>query len=73
MEKKSQKTMVLEYMQEHGSIEPLQALSDLGCYRLGSRICDLRQDGYNIKTDLVTMKSKVTGNAVTFARYSLVN
>jgi hypothetical protein len=29
---------VLQYMQDFGSINPMQALGDLGCYRLGARI-----------------------------------
>lgn len=72
MERISQKKLILDYMREYGSIEPLQALSDLGVYRLGSRIFDLREEGYQIRTEYVITKSKRTGNTVKFARYSLV-
>ena len=71
MERISQKRLILDYMREYGSIEPLQALADLGVYRLGSRIHDLRSDGYNIRTERVITKSKRTGNTVQYARYSL--
>lgn len=69
--KTNQKQLILDYMREYGSIEPMQALGDLGVYRLGSRICDLRKDGYDIKTERVVTKSKRTGNTVMYARYSL--
>ena len=39
---------VLQYMQDFGSINPMQALGDLGCYRLGARIWDMRHDGHRI-------------------------
>lgn len=63
--------LILEYMREYGSIEPMQALGDLGVYRLGSRIHDLREQGYDISTERVTTRSRRTGYPVTYARYSL--
>ena len=34
----TQKEMVLQYMQDFGSITPVQAFQDLGIMRLGARI-----------------------------------
>lgn len=67
----NQKRLIIDYMREYGSIEPMQALSDLGVYRLGSRIHDLRSEGYNIRTEYVEAKSKRTGYTVRYAKYSL--
>ena len=39
---------VNKYLQEHGSIEPIQAWKDLGIYRLSACILELRKSGYNI-------------------------
>lgn len=67
----SQKAYILLHLQTYGSIEPLTALREYGCYRLGARIADLRHEGYNIKTEKQTSYSKITGRPVTFARYVL--
>lgn len=46
--KSTQCDKVLEYMKTFGSITQLQALSDIGCMRLASRISDLRYQGHSI-------------------------
>lgn len=67
----TQKEMILAHMIEFGSIEPLTALREYGCYRLGARIADLRKDGYSIRTERMDSISKITGKKVQFARYIL--
>lgn len=47
------------------SITPLQALDKFGCLRLGARIMDLRNEGYDIVTKIVHKNGK------RFARYKL--
>ena len=61
---------VLQYMQDFGSINPMQALGDLGCYRLGARIYDLRQDGHHITRRMVSGKNRY-GERVSYAEYRL--
>lgn len=62
----SQADLVLEHMQVLGSITPIEALEDYGCFRLGARIWDLKRRGHNIASELVE------GNdGKRFARYSL--
>lgn len=39
---------LLEHLQKHGSINPMQAWRKLGIYRLGARVFDLRQRGHKI-------------------------
>lgn len=62
---------ILHYMREHGSITQAEAVEAIGCYRLGARIWDLRSRGHNIRRELVTQRNR-QGNAVNFARYSLI-
>lgn len=63
--KKSQKEMVLEYLKTHRGITPLEALDMFGCFRLAAVICELRKDGYDIETEMVTRNEK------TYANYKL--
>lgn len=71
-EKLSQKKVILDHLKRFGSIEPLTALREYGCYRLGARINDLRNDGYNIITEMISYVSRITGRPVHFANYKLV-
>lgn len=68
--KKSQKELVLAYMEAHGSITPLEAERHIGCMRLGARIWDLRREGYDIISELVIVETRGGGRA-TVARYRL--
>ena len=69
--KSTQCDKVLEYMRQFGSITQLQALSDIGCMRLASRISDLRQQGYAIGRRIKTGKNRY-GESVSFAEYYLI-
>ena len=60
--------MILEYLEENGSITPLQALREFGCLRLSAAIFKLRERGYIIHTTYVTKKNKF-GKPVSFAKY----
>ena len=69
--KATQCDKVLEYMRQFGSITQLQALQDIGCMRLASRITDLRQQGYAIGRRIKTGKNRY-GDSVSFAEYYLI-
>ena len=68
--KSTQCVKVLEYMRQFGSITQLQALQDIGCMRLASRISDLRSQGYPIGRRIKTSKNRY-GDSVSFAEYYL--
>lgn len=68
----TQKDVILAHLKRFGSIEPLTALKEYGCYRLGARISDLRSEGWNIRTEKTTSVSHITGRLVHFARYVLI-
>lgn len=57
-------------MEEYGAITPLEALNHTGCFRLASRISDLRDEGYEIKKQMVTVINKF-GEKCKVASYSL--
>ena len=67
----TQKEAILNYIEEHGSITPKQAIYDLGITRLAAYIHDLREEGYNIETERITVKTKRYGKT-SVARYYLV-
>ena len=69
--KSTQCDKVLEYIRQFGSITQIQALSDIGCMRLASRISDLRHQGYPIGRRIKTSKNRY-GESVSFAEYYLI-
>ena len=69
--KATQCDKVLQYMRQFGSITQLEALSDIGCMRLASRISDLRQQGYAVGRRMKTGKNRY-GESVSFAEYYLI-
>ena len=62
---RSQKAAILNYLLTGKSLSQLEAAEMFGCWRLGARCYDLREDGYRIETEMVTNES--TGKR--FARY----
>lgn len=68
--KATQCQKILEYMKRFGSITQLDALRDIGCMRLASRISDLRGQGYPIGRRMKTGKNRY-GDDIYFAEYYL--
>ena len=69
--KETQAIKILHYMEKHGSITQYEALRACGCMRLGARIWDLRNAGYDIVSRMVLVH-KADGEKAYVARYSLV-
>lgn len=61
---------VLRHLREFGTITPMDAIREYGCLRLGARICDLRQDGHQIKSKIVTGRNRF-GEVTHYSEYSL--
>ena len=70
MTTESQNTRIEAHLKEGRSITALEALHKFNCFRLASRINDLRRQGMNIKTDTVEITSD--GKQKRFARYKLI-
>lgn len=68
--KENQCKKILQYMQDCGSITPVDAIREFSCLRLGARIFDLKKAGYAISTVLETSTNKY-GDPVRYARYTL--
>ena len=66
----TQNERILDYMQRHGSITPIEALSECSVMRLASRVSDLRRKGYPITGEMVEVKNKF-GEKCRVKRYSL--
>lgn len=62
--------MVLQYIQDFGSITSRDAFFDLGVARLASRIHDLTKLGYEFDRKTETTSNRY-GKPVHYARYSL--
>ena len=63
----SQKEQILRHLKGGGEIDPMRALKAYGCFRLGARIYELKEDGYNIISRLV--HDRLTGKR--YAVYSM--
>lgn len=68
--KPKQADRILSYMRSYGSITALQAMRDLGVYRLASRIHELRDNGIGITSDNVLVQNRY-GDQSKIARYTL--
>lgn len=62
----NQKQQIAKYLSKGKSITPMDALKKFGCFRLAARIADLRNEGINIATKIVTKEGK------SYASYRLV-
>ena len=70
MAKKRQVERVIDYMKQFGSISTLEAVADLGCMRLASRINDIKRMGIAVRTEYVAGKNRF-GEKTHYARYTL--
>ena len=68
--KATQCERVLAYIEDFGSITSLQAVQDLGCMRLASRINDLKRMGYPVRKRSAKAANRY-GETVYFAEYYL--
>ena len=66
----SQEQKIIDYMNRFNGITQLEALRDLGVMRLASRISSLRSRGYDIKSEMITVRNRF-GEDCHIARYSL--
>lgn len=65
------KEIILEHLQEYGSITSLEAIEKYRCTRLSQYILLLRKDGYRIKNEDVPFTHSVTGKRSSYVRYWL--
>ena len=54
----SQNKQIADYLNKGKKLTTLDALNKFGCFRLASRINDLRNDGMKISTKIIKLDNK---------------
>lgn len=68
--RQTQRAKVLMFLNDVGSITPLDAIREFGIMRLAARIWELRKLGYSIEKKMEKSLNRY-GQEVRYARYSL--
>jgi hypothetical protein len=58
MKPESQNALIKGWLLNGYSITPMEALNMFGCFRLSARIANLRDEGLEVVTDMVTINDK---------------
>lgn len=66
----NQHEMILSYLEEYGSITPMESFMHLGITKLSTRIGEMRRGGLDIRQELETGKNRL-GERTHWMRYSL--
>ena len=66
----NQREMILRYMQENGSITPMEAIEHIGCTKLATRISELIDSGYEIIKEPIHNKNR-WGKRVHYMKYRM--
>jgi hypothetical protein len=53
----SQNALIKGWLLNGHSLTQLEALNQFGCFRLAARIADIRDEGFHIVTDMVTLEN----------------
>jgi len=54
----TQSERLIKYLQQYGSIDPMTAWQELGIYRCGARIFDLKAAGHNINSKTKKVRNR---------------
>lgn len=68
----TQNPMIIEYMMKHGSITPIEAMMEIGCMRLASRISEIEKMGYVIGREWIKVKNRF-GEMITVKKYWIIS
>lgn len=66
----SQETKIIEFIRDNGSITTRQAMTELGCFRLASRINEMRKHGIPVNVEMVNVPTR-DGKTARVARYTI--
>lgn len=66
----TQSAMILKYLEQFGSISPMEAFMDLGITKLATRISEMKAIGYEFHSEYMTNKNRF-GKPVRYMRYWL--
>lgn len=62
---------LLAWFNEHGTIDPIRALTELGIMRLAARINDLEKAGYEFHHEMVDSVNRF-GEKISYMEYRMV-
>ena len=65
----TQYDLILKYMDDFGSISPMEAFVDLGITKLSTRVGEMIRDGVQIQKKTVHSRNRY-GKRIHFTRYS---
>ena len=65
----SQYERIIDYINQFGSISPMEAFNDLGITKLSTRISEMRRDGVDFHQEWEVRKNRY-GEKVRYMRYS---
>lgn len=68
--KETQRSRIVRYLKDFGSITSWEAYEALGVTQLGARIFELKEKGYEFKKEWVTKKNRY-GMDVKFSKYQM--
>jgi len=68
----TQKDRIIRHLKDKGTITALEAMKDYGIMRLTSRVSELKDEGYLIRSEFVNSKNRYD-EPVSFSKYSLIN
>ena len=68
---RNQREMILQYIEDFGSISSYQAYVDLGITQLASRVKELKEEGYQFNYRWIRKKNRY-GKPVRFKEYTLM-
>tara|TARA_R100000781_G_scaffold114978_1_gene88231 strand:+ start:2521 stop:2739 length:219 start_codon:yes stop_codon:yes gene_type:complete len=67
----TQKERIVRHLKDKGSITALEAMKEYGIMRLTSRVCELKNEGYRIRSEFISSKNRYN-ESVSFSKYSLI-
>jgi hypothetical protein len=68
----TQKQRIIRHLNDKGTITSREAMNEYGIMRLSSRVCELRDEGYNIRSEFVSSRNRYNEH-VSFSKYSLID
>jgi hypothetical protein len=68
--KTNQCELILQYLNDFGSITTFESYTELGITRLASRVNDLKHQGYKFNEEWVSKKNRY-GKMICFKKYML--
>lgn len=67
----TQEERVIDYLSDNSSINSIQALNELGIFRLASRVSNLKKQGHNITSRMIPVTNRY-GEKCHVSEYTLV-